>query len=208
MRPRRIRRGNSWSIHWELPGSPASMRPRRIRRGNQGGRGHESSGHKSFNEAAANSPRKRRTQPCLGSLPGSASMRPRRIRRGNCRPAARSRTVVLASMRPRRIRRGNPTNSRWPRSAPSRFNEAAANSPRKPGIQRFVAGADLVASMRPRRIRRGNPTNSRWPRSAPSRFNEAAANSPRKLPHNSTMIVVFLGFNEAAANSPRKHQAP
>ena len=58
-------------------------------------------------------------------------------------------------MRPRRIRRGNPLNEACQRCVSLCFNEAAANSPRKPA--------------------RGLPK-----RDGGSRFNEAAANSPRK----------------------------
>jgi len=61
----------------------------------------------------------------------------------------------------------------------SRFNEAAANSPRKQGqgpcAHQYATG-----------------------------FNEAAANSPRKLPQPANAAGRIVGFNEAAANSPRK----
>ena len=60
-----------------------------------------------------------------------------------------------------------------------RFNEAAANSPRKRSL---------------RVERRARNTG----------FNEAAANSPRKLSKQSAERVHQPRFNEAAANSPRK----
>jgi len=86
-------------------------------------------------------------------------------------------------MRPRPIGRGNRVGGIDALDQVARFNEAAANWPRK---------------CRPRRRREA----MKWG------FNEAAANWPRKFGHSTTTLKSSLGFNEAAANWPRKSSAP
>ena len=131
MRPRRIRRGNRQLQSGCAGNNIASMRPRRIRRGNL-----------------------RAPEVCRVEL--GASMRPRRIRRGNPKEGIVGETALRASMRPRRIRRGNSGQSARPDRGRTCFNEAAANSPRKPAGWTDDSVLVSAASMRPRRIRRGN----------------------------------------------------
>ena len=254
MRPRRIRRGRAWAgigagigssgFNEAAANSPrkvsAVFRPHELRsRFNEAAANSPRKGRfaprtvgraQSFNEAAANSPRKEVGHAGLQRA-RVASMRPRRIRRGRGAPGRADRQRGPASMRPRRIRRGR----NRPRSAPggrrSRFNEAAANSPRKgqpsviwhPVTISFNEAAAnsprkghpvcrlrriFAASMRPRRIRRGRRARPprRWCSSRG--FNEAAANSPRKDPRIGAGEVQRRRFNEAAANSPRKGRRP
>ncbi len=177
------------------------MRPRRCRRG---WRRHTPQAHpdaRSFNEAAALSPRMvvgERSVPPVGR---HASMRPRRCRRGWPVGVRIHRPDSRASMRPRRCRRGWVVG-RQERALPAH----ASMRPRRcrrgwwgvgPGD-----GALHVASMRPRRCRRG------WRRSdgprapLPARFNEAAALSPR-MGSTRTSRATTPSFNEAAALSPR-----
>jgi len=87
-------------------------------------------GPRRFNEAAAERPRK------FGHLAQAvnqriASMRPRPNDRGNVRLMADELRHLVASMRPRPNDRGNAATSTSPARSSSRFNEAAAERPRK-----------------------------------------------------------------------------
>ncbi len=94
-----------------------------------------------------------------------------------------------------------------PASVPARllegFNEAAANSPRRGQDEQTLFHLP-DASMRPRRIRHGEASRRTRKRRLMCRFNEAAANSPRRGPQGATSSARAAGFNEAAANSPRR----
>ena len=202
------------------------MRPRRIRRGNAPAPAMGISLSRCFNEAAANSPRKRRSlrlsvcgrhrfNEAAANSPRKpqlvtecrirvlASMRPRRIRRGNVGDGPRRTRPEDASMRPRRIRRGN-----GEKSDGSSLPPFASMRPRR--IRRgnepveFSDTDRSSASMRPRRIRRGNRSTSVATCATGNCFNEAAANSPRKPANWTSRRKRWACFNEAAANSPRK----
>ena len=96
MRPRRIRRGNLRSPARPTGRNPASMRPRRIRRGNTWRPRRGARAKPCFNEAAANSPRKRASspsrQPPTESFNEAAANSPRKLW------AARAQTPGLTAL--------------------------------------------------------------------------------------------------------------
>jgi len=146
-------------LHTPVP--IASMRPRPIGRGNRSYRISSPAWPGRFNEAAANWPRKSVDGQFVADSYVDASMRPRPIGRGNLTNSATVAPNAAASMRPRPIGRGNVNVGRPRVHTTIRFNEAAANWPRKFALA--VAAAQTVpgASMRPRPIGRGN-TSRFW----------------------------------------------
>jgi len=183
----------------------------------------QSSTTRSFNEAAANSPRRCPTPEPPMKPNTRASMRPRRIRRGDIAMNKQIAGLISASMRPRRIRRGDLCLA-----AIKEHAEVASMRPRR--IRRGDADGDargrlgrVEASMRPRRIRRGDrcpitsPTTAaplQWGRgefaaeialsAAPIHRRSSASMRPRRIRRGDDALQAALDDATQASMRPRR----
>ncbi len=178
MRPRRNGRGNPGGSLSPTPVQGASMRPRRNGRGNRLPPRPGETSRLSFNEAAAQWPRK-----CALALPSlgdtkcfneAAAQWPRK--------SLSARALALPNQG------FNEAAAQWPRKlrVPAQLHsrKTASMRPRRNGRGNLLSppGHDLPppASMRPRRNGRGNSLPQSTTCSTSPRFNEAAAQWPRK----------------------------